>query len=317
MRKHIRSTSLPVLALSVAVFLALLGTMLPGAPARAADECLVKPNAPAPSGQHWWYRTDRAAKRKCWFLGPQDKEAAARKADQRERAEAATVEAATAEPETPADAMAAQPAATQSAPPAPAARSDANAVASTTAVPSFVHVTQESVPYLVDWSGLLKGAGIVTAEENAMTGWAEDSARTAWAMQNQQEQEPVEPQTGKEDARAPQTAAARADIAKAPAAATSGLPATTIAAILIAAVTGPAIFSIARARRRRNSPRKSGMRATGVFQDALPAFLQRHDATSVPPGQPHDQEPDQDSGRAYGGEEELRRILEGVPRRAA
>lgn len=312
MRKHIRSTSLPVLALSFVV----LGTMLPGTLsnswALAADDCVAKPNSAAPSGQHWWYRTDRAAKRKCWFLGPQDKEAAARKADQREHAEAAT-----AEPETPADAMAAQPAATQSAPPAPAARSDANAVPSTTAVPSFVHVTQESVPYLVDWSGLLKGAGIVTAEENAMTGWAEDSARTAWAMQNQQEQEPVEPQTGKEDARAPQTAAARADIAKAPAAATSGLPATTIAAILIAAVTGPAIFSIARARRRRNSPRKSGMRATGVFQDALPAFLQRHDATLVPPGQQHDQEPDQDYGRAYGGEEELRRILEGVPRRAA
>src|SRR5690606_38616192 len=100
--------------------------MLPGAPVRAEDDCIAKPNAPAPAGQHWWYRTDRATKRKCWFLGPQDKEAAALKADRREQA-AANAD----EPE-------AQPAPPQEAP-APVARNDAAGVTSA-AVPSFVFV---------------------------------------------------------------------------------------------------------------------------------------------------------------------------------
>lgn len=39
--------------------------------ARAADECIVKPNAEPPQGQHWYYRTDRDSKRQCWYLGPQ------------------------------------------------------------------------------------------------------------------------------------------------------------------------------------------------------------------------------------------------------
>jgi len=38
---------------------------------RAADECIAKPNAPAPQGEHWFYRYDRTTKRQCWHLGPQ------------------------------------------------------------------------------------------------------------------------------------------------------------------------------------------------------------------------------------------------------
>jgi len=38
--------------------------------ARAADECLAGPNAPSPQGSHWYYRIDRASKRRCWYLGP-------------------------------------------------------------------------------------------------------------------------------------------------------------------------------------------------------------------------------------------------------
>jgi len=38
--------------------------------ARAADECIVKPKADPPQGQHWYYRTDRETKRQCWYLGP-------------------------------------------------------------------------------------------------------------------------------------------------------------------------------------------------------------------------------------------------------
>jgi hypothetical protein len=37
---------------------------------RAEDECITRPNAPAPQGQHWYYRTDRASNRRCWRLGP-------------------------------------------------------------------------------------------------------------------------------------------------------------------------------------------------------------------------------------------------------
>ena len=36
--------------------------------APAADECIAKPNGPAPAGQHWYYRTNRELKKKCWYL---------------------------------------------------------------------------------------------------------------------------------------------------------------------------------------------------------------------------------------------------------
>lgn len=38
----------------------------------AAAECAAKPNAPAPQGQHWYHRTDRGARHRCWYLAPQD-----------------------------------------------------------------------------------------------------------------------------------------------------------------------------------------------------------------------------------------------------
>ncbi len=37
---------------------------------RAAEECLSKPNSPAPQGEHWYYRMDHANGRQCWRLGP-------------------------------------------------------------------------------------------------------------------------------------------------------------------------------------------------------------------------------------------------------
>jgi hypothetical protein len=45
-----------------------------------AEECLGKPNAPAAQGQHWYYNTDRATKRKCWFLAEQGRKAATKAA---------------------------------------------------------------------------------------------------------------------------------------------------------------------------------------------------------------------------------------------
>jgi hypothetical protein len=38
-------------------------------PVSSADDCLSKPKATAPAGQHWYYRSDRATKRQCWYLG--------------------------------------------------------------------------------------------------------------------------------------------------------------------------------------------------------------------------------------------------------
>lgn len=37
-----------------------------------ADTCLSAPNAPTPAGSHWFYRTDHANKRKCWYLRKAD-----------------------------------------------------------------------------------------------------------------------------------------------------------------------------------------------------------------------------------------------------
>jgi len=39
---------------------------------RAPDKCVTGPNASAPSGEHWYYRTDRATNRQCWYLAPHD-----------------------------------------------------------------------------------------------------------------------------------------------------------------------------------------------------------------------------------------------------
>jgi len=39
---------------------------------RASEKCLTAPNAPAPSDEHWYYRTDRATNRQCWYLAPRD-----------------------------------------------------------------------------------------------------------------------------------------------------------------------------------------------------------------------------------------------------
>jgi hypothetical protein len=37
----------------------------------AADSCITKPDSEPPQGSHWYYRVDRAADRRCWYLGPE------------------------------------------------------------------------------------------------------------------------------------------------------------------------------------------------------------------------------------------------------
>jgi hypothetical protein len=47
------------------------GVGLPTNTARA-DDCLTAPNSPAPAGSHWYFRTDRAKQRNCWYLHDPD-----------------------------------------------------------------------------------------------------------------------------------------------------------------------------------------------------------------------------------------------------
>jgi hypothetical protein len=44
-------------------------------PLLAADECLAGPNGAAPKGSHWYYRVDRAAKKNCWYVRAEGKQA--------------------------------------------------------------------------------------------------------------------------------------------------------------------------------------------------------------------------------------------------
>jgi hypothetical protein len=57
----------PVVCASVA--LTISSGVVPDSIARAAPECLAKPGAAPPEGKHWYYQTDRATKRRCWYLG--------------------------------------------------------------------------------------------------------------------------------------------------------------------------------------------------------------------------------------------------------
>jgi hypothetical protein len=51
----------------------------------AADDCLAKPNSTSPEGRHWYYRIDRASKRRCWYLGPKGQEVRADSSTKRAR----------------------------------------------------------------------------------------------------------------------------------------------------------------------------------------------------------------------------------------
>jgi len=57
--------------LSAVAFVSLAGVFAQSTySVRAAEECLSKPNSPAPQGEHWYYRLDHANGRQCWRLGP-------------------------------------------------------------------------------------------------------------------------------------------------------------------------------------------------------------------------------------------------------
>jgi hypothetical protein len=62
------------IALCAAVLLAAAGLQSTSVRAQE-DECLAAPNARAPQGSHWYYRTDRVTHQKCWHLREQDQSA--------------------------------------------------------------------------------------------------------------------------------------------------------------------------------------------------------------------------------------------------
>jgi hypothetical protein len=49
------------------------GVVVPTNTARA-DDCLTAPNSPVPAGSHWYFRTDRAKQRNCWYLHAPDQQ---------------------------------------------------------------------------------------------------------------------------------------------------------------------------------------------------------------------------------------------------
>jgi|HubBroStandDraft_6_1064221.scaffolds.fasta_scaffold570405_1 hypothetical protein len=62
----------PIVRAALAGLFAVVALAAPwGGAARAADGCINQPSLQAPQGSHWYYRVDRAAHRKCWYLGSQ------------------------------------------------------------------------------------------------------------------------------------------------------------------------------------------------------------------------------------------------------
>ena len=62
-----RTTCVP--AMFAILFVALTLGAASAEPAR--DDCVANPNAAVPRGSHWYYRVDRTANRRCWFLAPE------------------------------------------------------------------------------------------------------------------------------------------------------------------------------------------------------------------------------------------------------
>src|SRR5262249_17513689 len=71
-----------------------------------AAACIEKPNAAAPQGEHWYYRTDRAVGRQCWYLGPEDSNGnSARRASARRAPDASVQSVASQSVEQPANSL--------------------------------------------------------------------------------------------------------------------------------------------------------------------------------------------------------------------
>jgi hypothetical protein len=66
----------PFASIALVATLLISGLGVAAAPTTArADDCLIAPNSSAPQGSHWYYRSDRATKRKCWHVRAPDQPA--------------------------------------------------------------------------------------------------------------------------------------------------------------------------------------------------------------------------------------------------
>jgi hypothetical protein len=209
--------------------MALVLTILPGAGARAADGCVAAPNSQAPNGRHWWYRTDRVTKRKCWFLGPQDKTAL-------KGARQARPAAPTPRPAAETTGPAPQSPSTQSSLPVPVGHAGGGEVQ------PFEQAAARGIPFLVLRSDLPQAAGIIGREE---------AASTEWAMEERAIQEPATTGAGpgEDEAQPPQTVAGQSDTTDG--ATLVQMLSIFIAALLIAGGLCQAVLGIARGRLRR------------------------------------------------------------------
>jgi hypothetical protein len=98
---------------ALAAALAVLASVASGG-ARAADDCLAKPDRPSPPGTHWFYHLDRANHRQCWYLGGESATAhKARATKPSDRSNAQPVAASDAEPSPPPAAPAIAPGGSQ------------------------------------------------------------------------------------------------------------------------------------------------------------------------------------------------------------
>ena len=59
-----------MLASVMLAFVLIAGLVLQSTRSADAEDCIAKPNGPAPQGEHWYYRIDHANNRQCWRLGP-------------------------------------------------------------------------------------------------------------------------------------------------------------------------------------------------------------------------------------------------------
>jgi hypothetical protein len=57
-----------LISVAAVLLMALADGSLSAGSARAVEICLAAPNAPAPQGSHWYYRTDFIKQSKCWYL---------------------------------------------------------------------------------------------------------------------------------------------------------------------------------------------------------------------------------------------------------
>src|SRR3954447_5597378 len=70
---HMTTRTRQFAGLASAIVLGLLAVQ--PTPLLAADECLAAPKGAAPKGSHWYYRVDRAAKKNCWYVRTEGKQA--------------------------------------------------------------------------------------------------------------------------------------------------------------------------------------------------------------------------------------------------